>query len=125
MNSRTDYYSSQQTLRRLEKAFVSMWERNHGFPRFKKAGRMRSFSFPQLGKNPLQNGYIKLPVIGSIRLRQSREIPDGGVLKQARVVKRVSGWYVMLTVQWDVNPPQLIIQIRAVVKSSHALLKSP
>lgn len=83
-----------------------MWERNHGFPRFKKAGRMRSFSFPQLGKNPLQNRYIKLPVIGKIKLRQSREIPAGGVLKQGRVVKRVSGWYVMLTVQWDVNPPQ-------------------
>ncbi|MGB3761376.1 MAG: transposase [Rivularia sp. (in: cyanobacteria)] len=98
--------SLQQTLRRLEKAFVSMWEQNHGFPRFKKVGQMQSFSFPQLGKNPLQNGYIKLPVIGMILLRQSREIPDGGVLKQARVVKRVSGWYVMLTVQWDVNPPQ-------------------
>ncbi len=98
--------SLQQTLRRLEKAFVSMWEQNHGFPRFKKVGQMRSFSFPQLGKNPLQNGYIKLPVIGKIKLRQSRSIPDGGVLKQARVVKRVSGWYVMLTVQWDVNPPQ-------------------
>jgi putative transposase len=128
--------SLQQTLRRLEKAFVSMWEQNHGFPRFKKVGRMRSFSFPQLGKNPLQNGYIKLPVIGKIKLRQSRSIhascfmpgnpevslsegtpptnfswstalaPNGGVLKQARVVKRVSGWYVMLTVQWDVNPPQ-------------------
>ncbi len=98
--------SLQQTLRRLEKAFVSMWERNHGFPRFKKVGRMRSFSFPQLGKNPLQNGHIKLPVIGKVKLRQSRSIPESGVLKQARVVKRVSGWYVMLTVQWDVNPPQ-------------------
>ena len=96
----------QQTLRRLEKAFVSIWEQNHGFSRFKKVGRMRSFSFPQLGKNPLQNGYIKLPVIGKIKLRQSRSIPDDGVLKQARVVKRVSGWYIMLTVQWDVNPPQ-------------------
>ncbi|MGB7377628.1 MAG: transposase [Rivularia sp. (in: cyanobacteria)] len=58
--------SLQQTLRRLEKAFVSMWEQNHGFPRFKKVGRMRSFSFPQLGKNPLQNGYIKLPVITQV-----------------------------------------------------------
>ncbi|WP_414623204.1 RNA-guided endonuclease InsQ/TnpB family protein [Calothrix sp. CCY 0018] len=66
---------------------------------------MRSFSFPQLGKNPLQNGFIKLPIIGEIKLRQSREIPDGGVIKQARVVKRVSGWYVMLTIQWDLNPP--------------------
>ncbi|WP_414622727.1 RNA-guided endonuclease InsQ/TnpB family protein [Calothrix sp. CCY 0018] len=98
--------SLQQTLRRLEKAFVRMWERNHGFPRFKKVGRMRSFSFPQLGKNPLQNGFIKLPVIGKIKLRQSREIPDGGVLKQARIVKRVSGWYVMLTVEWDCSYAQ-------------------
>ncbi|MGB3760486.1 MAG: transposase [Rivularia sp. (in: cyanobacteria)] len=98
--------SLQQTLRRLEKAFVSMWEQNHGFPRFKKIRRMRSFSFPQLGKQPLQNGFIRLPVIGKIKLRQSRSIPDGGVLKQARVVKRVSGWYVMLTVQWEAKPPQ-------------------
>jgi putative transposase len=49
---------------------------------------------------------VKLPVIGAVKVRQSRSIPDGGVIKQACVVKRVSGWYVMLTVQWDVNPPQ-------------------
>ncbi|NDJ24717.1 transposase [Nostoc sp. B(2019)] len=103
---RVNAQSLQQTLRRLEKAFVSMWEQNHGFPRFKKSGRMRSFSFPQLGQNPLNNGYVKLPVIGVVKLRQSRSIPDGGVIKQARVVKRVSGWYVMLTVQWDVSLPQ-------------------
>jgi putative transposase len=29
----------QQALRQLEAAFVAMWERGHGFPRFKK--RMR------------------------------------------------------------------------------------
>ncbi|WP_225880418.1 zinc ribbon domain-containing protein [Anabaenopsis elenkinii] len=44
---RVNAQSLQQTLRRLEKAFVSMWEQNHGFPRFKKKGRMRSFSFSQ------------------------------------------------------------------------------
>ena len=36
----------QQALRQLEAAFVAMWERGHGFPKFKK--RMRSFVFPQL-----------------------------------------------------------------------------
>ncbi|BAY49548.1 transposase [Scytonema sp. HK-05] len=102
---RVNAQSLQQTLRRLEKAFVSMWEQNHGFPRFKKRDRMRSFSFPQLGQNPLSNGYVKLPVIGVVKVRQSRDIPDGGVIKQARVVKRVSGWYVMLTVQWDLSVP--------------------
>ncbi len=123
--------SLQQTLRRLEKAFVSMWEQNHGFPRFKKSGRMRSFSFPQLGKNPLQNGHIRLPVIGKVKLRQSRSIPNNGVLKQARVVKRVSGWYVMLTVQWDVTPPQpmphgegigIDIGLKSMVATSSGLL---
>jgi putative transposase len=105
---RVNAQSLQQTLRRLEKAFVSMWEQNHGFPRFKKPGRMRSFSFLQLGTNPVSNGYVKLPIIGAVKMRQSRSIPDGGTIKQARVVKRVSGWYVMLTVQWDVSVPQLI-----------------
>ncbi|GAX36093.1 transposase [Nodularia sp. NIES-3585] len=103
---RVNAQSLQQTLRRVEKAFVSMWEHNHGFPRFKKPGRMRSFSFPQLGQNPFNNGYVKLPVIGVVKCRQSRSIPEVGVIKQARVVKRVSGWYVMLTIQWDVSPPQ-------------------
>ena len=54
----------QQTLKRLEKAFVSMWEQKHGFPRFKKAGNMRSFVFPQLGVEPVGNQGVKLPKIG-------------------------------------------------------------
>ena len=82
----------QQTLKRLETAFVSMWEQGHGFPRFKKPGKMRSFVFPQLGKNPLVNNTIKLPKIGKIKLRKSREIPEGAAIKQARIVKGTSGW---------------------------------
>jgi len=112
--NRVNAQSLQQTLRRLEKAFVSMWEQNHGFPRFKKQGRMRSFSFPQLDVNPLSNGRVKLPVIGAVKVRQSRSISEGGLIKQARVVKRVSGTYVMLTVQWDVNPPQPLPHSEAV-----------
>lgn len=112
----------QQTLKRLEQAFVSMWEKNLGFPRFKKPGRMKSFVFPQLGKAPLKNGainltavcgknqspHIYLPKIGWVRFRQSREVPDDANVKQARIVKRASGWYVMLTLQWDVAVPQSI-----------------
>ncbi|MEG4941674.1 transposase [Microcoleus sp. F4-D5] len=98
----------QQTLRRLEKAFVSMWEQKHGFPRFKKAGTMRSFVFPQLGVDPVQNGKVKLPKIGLVKLHQSRPIPDGATIKQVRIVKRASGWYVMLTLQWDVSVPSVM-----------------
>ncbi|MEQ9549547.1 MAG: transposase [Coleofasciculus sp. G3-WIS-01] len=98
----------QQTLKRIEQAFVSIWEGGHGFPRFKKLGTMRSFVFPALGKNPVQGNAIKLPKIGLIRFRQSRPIPDNAIIKQARVVKRASGWYVMLTLQWDVPVPDIL-----------------
>ena len=98
----------QQTLKRLEKAFVSMWEQKHGFPRFKKAGNMRSFVFPQLGVDPVQNQAVKLPKIGLVKFHQSRPIPDGATIKQARVVRRVSGWYVMLTLEWDVSVPDIM-----------------
>lgn len=95
----------QQILRRLEQAFVSMWERNHGFPRFKKIGQMRSFVFPQLGKDAIRSSSLKLPVIGWVKFRQSRPIPDGATLKQVRIVKRASGFYAMLSLQWAVDVP--------------------
>ncbi len=98
----------QQTLKRLESAFTSMWECSAGFPRFKKKGRMRSFVFPQLGKDPLKPGRVRLPTIGWVKYRSSRDIPSDAAVKQARIVKRASGWYVMLTLQWDVEVPAVL-----------------
>ena len=98
----------QQTLRRLEQAFVSMWEQGHGFPRFKKAGTMRSFVFPQVAIDAVKDSTIRLPVIGWVKFRQSRQIPDGAALKQVRIVRRSSGFYAMLTLQWDVNVPDVM-----------------
>lgn len=95
----------QQTLRKLETAFLSMWERGFGFPRFKKSGRMRSFVFPQMKNSDLVGDTIKLPKIGAVKMRMSRPIPSGFDLKQARIVRRASGWYVMLTLQALVNVP--------------------
>jgi putative transposase len=100
----------QQTLKRLERAFVNMWEQKHGFPRFKKVGNMRSFVFSQMGVEPIKNSAVKLPKIGWVQFRQSREIPSDAILKQVRVVKRVSGWYAMLALQWDVSIPDIIPQ---------------
>ena len=95
----------QHTLKRLETAFVAMWERGHGFPRFKSTKRMRSFTYPQLGVNPLKDGAVKLPKIGWVKMRQSRPIPEGFELKQVRIVRRVSGWYAMLILKLEVDVP--------------------
>jgi putative transposase len=102
----------QQTLKRLQKAFEGMWENGRGFPRFKKTGRMRSFLFPSMGKDPIQKDpiqgkYVKLPKIGLVKFIQSRPIPDDATIKQARIVRRASGWYVQLTWQWKVNVPEI------------------
>lgn len=83
-----------------------MWERGFGFPRFKKQGKMRSFVFPQMKNGDISGNTIRLPKIGVVEMRLSRPIPDGFVLKQARIVRRASGWYVMLTLECDVNVPE-------------------
>ncbi|MDM9384744.1 transposase [Chlorogloeopsis sp. ULAP01] len=98
----------QQVLRQLEATFVAMWERGHGFPRFKK--RMRSIVFPQLNLEVMRrddgNDEVNLPKIGWVKLHLSRSIPEGFEVKQIRVVKRASGYYAMLTLQLDVDVPQ-------------------
>jgi len=98
----------QQVLKQLEKAFTSMWEQNHGFPRFKKRNRMRSFLFPQPSKDAVVGSYIKLPVIGKVKFRNSRQVPNGFVLKQIRIVKRASGYFAMLTLELDVSVPNVM-----------------
>ena len=98
----------QQTRLRLEKSFVTMWEQSHGFPRFKKQGTLRSFNEPQLAVTCHQANRFKLAVIGQIKFWQDRPIPQGAIVKQARVVRRSTGWYIMLTLQWDVSIPDTI-----------------
>lgn len=95
----------QQVLRTLERAHADMKKKGCGFPRFKKPNRMRSFVFPKLGKNPLGAGFIKLPSLGVIKFRQSRPYPEGFAVKQARIVKRASGFYLMLSFQSDASVP--------------------
>ncbi|MBW4612214.1 MAG: transposase [Desmonostoc vinosum HA7617-LM4] len=96
----------QQVLRTLEAAFVAMWERGHGFPRFKK--RMRSFVYPQLNKVPVKGDKVNLPKIGWVKMHLSRPLPEGYELKQVRIVRRASGFYAMLTLQSPAEVPQAI-----------------
>jgi putative transposase len=62
-------------------------------------------AFAVARKDAIGNGSLKLPVIGWVKFRQSREIADGATIKQVRIVKRASGFYAMLTLQWDVIIP--------------------
>jgi putative transposase len=95
----------QQVLRTLERAFEEMKSQGRGFPRFKKRGRMRSVVFPQMLKHCIAAEGIKLPQLGFVKMRWSRQIPELFEVKQARIVRKASGYFVMLSLQADVNIP--------------------
>lgn len=96
----------QQVLRTLDRAFEDMKGRGFGFPRFKNYSRMRSYVYPQMLKNPLRKDAVKLPQLGWVKMRLSRQYPDGFELKQARIVRRASGYFVILSLHLDVNIPE-------------------
>ncbi|WOD39555.1 transposase [Nodosilinea sp. E11] len=95
----------QQVIRKLEASWESWRLKRSGFPRFKKPNRMRSFSFPQMLKHCITPAGIKLPQLGLVKVRWSREIPDRFEVKQARIVRKASGYFVMLSLQADVAIP--------------------
>ncbi len=94
----------QQTLKTLDKAFSDMKAKSYGFPRFKKS--MKSFVFPAMLKNCLEKGKVKLPQLGWLNIKQSREYPTGFEVKQARIVKKASGFYLMLIFQSNESCPE-------------------
>ena len=119
----------QDVLGRADTAFAFMKQRGYGFPRFKKFGQYRSFYFPQLKGEMFSapnfaavgrqrttgaGNQIKLPKIGEVPVVLHRPIPTGFIVKACRVVKRHSGWYVMLTLQCDVNIPDTVPHGRAI-----------
>nr|WP_242018169.1 transposase [Synechocystis sp. FACHB-383] len=98
----------QQVLRKLENAWESWRLKRSGLPRFKKQRRMRSFVFPQMLKNCITPDGIKLPQLGLVKVRWSREIPQIFEVKQARIVRKASGYFVVLSLQADVSVPDTI-----------------
>ena len=96
----------QQVLKSLDRAFADMNKKKLGFPRFKKKYRRRSSVYPQLGKNVIQHNYINLPQVGSVKFIKSRKILEGFQVKQARVIRKASGYFVLFCLQLDVNVAQ-------------------
>jgi putative transposase len=93
----------QQTLKTLDKAFSDLKSKGFGFLRFKK--QMKSFVFPAMLKNCLAQGKVKLPQLGWLKIKQSRDYPTGFEAKQARIVKKATGYYLMIAFQSQESCP--------------------
>ena len=97
----------QDVIGRVESAFTAKKERGHGFPRFRKFGRYRSFLFPQVKADCIQAHQIKLPKLGELPIVLHRPIPDGFVIKTVRIIRQHRGWYATLCIQADVAIPEV------------------
>jgi putative transposase len=96
----------QTTIRRLHDAWNYFQQRRFGFPRFKKFGQLKSMLFPQFKTNPITGWQISLPKVGKIPINLHRPIPDGFVVKQARVLRKADRWEVVLMIESDVSIPE-------------------
>jgi len=70
----------QHVLGRLDQAFKNFFRSGFGFPRFKGAKRYDSFTYPQRGFS-LGGRRLSLAKIGNVKLRLSRPLPQGAVVK--------------------------------------------
>lgn len=96
----------QDVLRRLDKSFRGFFRRVKagqiaGFPRFKGKNFFDSFCYTQSGFSLLGNKLI-LSKIGTVKIKLSREIQ--GKVKQCRIKKEINNWFVIFTVETQVEP---------------------
>lgn len=60
-----------------------------------------------MSNDAIERNQIKLPKIGLVTINLHRPIPDGFRLKTTRIVRKASGWYVMLALQIDLQVPDV------------------
>ncbi len=91
-----DSVSLQQSLRHLDTAFQNFFKRSKvGFPKFKSKKRNKnSYSTVCINGNiAISNGYLKLPKVGQVKLKQHRSIPSCYSLKSITISQTPSGKY--------------------------------
>ena len=81
-----------------------------GKPRFKGRNRYRTFSYPRIKQNCIQENKIVLPKIGAVKLRLHRSMPPGFTIKTASVTKKADGFYVTLSLE-DKSVPSFVSKI--------------
>lgn len=76
----------------LQTAYKNFFQSGFGFPKFKKKSHAQSYTTNnQKGSISLENGHIKLPKIGWVRVKAHRKI--NGVIKSATISMTSTGKY--------------------------------
>ena len=97
--------SLQQTLKQFDRAMRDCFDRNQHnkrFPRFKKKGESDSFLLPQ--GFDIEGNRIKLPKLGWLKFRKSRELM--GKAKSVTVSRNGKHWYASIMCEVELNTPK-------------------
>ena len=73
--------------------------RRSGRPRFKNRARYRTLTYPTVPNKNLMDSKIKLPKLGVLKFRKSRDIDSGFKLKTASITRKADGYYLSLSVE--------------------------
>jgi putative transposase len=81
-----------------------------GRPRFKGAGRYRSFTYPQASIDWIDGNKIELPKVGVVKVVWHRPLPVGFEVKSAIITHKADGWYVTFSLQ-DESVPESTVDL--------------
>jgi putative transposase len=91
----------QHALKNLERAYKNFFEKRADFPRFKRKGTGEGLRFPQGFEIDQANGRIKLPKLGWMRYRNSRDIL--GIPKNITISQSAGKWYASIQTEREVE----------------------
>ena len=94
----------QQALKNLERAYTNFFQKRADFPKFKKKGQRESFRVPQGFEVDNGNGRVKVPKMGWMRYRKSREVL--GETKNITLSESGGKWFVSIQTEREVTTPQ-------------------
>lgn len=107
--AKTNFSSTQATLRKLDRAFKAFFRRAKageapGYPRFKGQDRFRLIEFPSYGNGCRlkDNGRLYLQHVGHIKAKLHR--PVEGKIKTVSVKKSCGKWYAIFSCELDDAP---------------------
>lgn len=88
----------------LETAYKNFFRSGFGFPKFKKKSRRQSYKTNnQRGSVALENGHIKLPKIGWVKVKAHRRI--GGIIKSATISMTPTGkYFISINCETEIAP---------------------
>lgn len=96
----------------LQKAYQSFFSGRAQFPKFKSRKARQSYTTNVVNGNiMLLDGYLKLPKLKLVKIKQHREIPSHHIIKSCTVSRTKTGkYYVSILTEYEHRPVQKEIQ---------------